>query len=84
MNIGYLKTEGDAPGLEIPEQWKTMHNSPRGNFKDYMMKLERNKAVFSNLNSPKDRVELLPKMINTTINWSNNHIKSKLKRRRLP
>ena len=50
----HLKTEGDVPGLDFPDQWNTMHNSPRGKFKDYLLKIENNnKIVFSNINSPK-------------------------------
>ena len=91
LNVGasHLKTEGDIPGLDFPDQqFHTMNNSPRGKFKDYLMKIERNKVVFSNMNSPKQRIELLPKMkmASTSIDWSNMNIKNhmKVKKRRLP
>ena len=49
-----MKTEGDIPLLDAPiESWNTQNNSPRntGKFKDYLLKIERNKIVFSNMNS---------------------------------
>jgi hypothetical protein len=51
-----LKTESDLP-MRRKYRNSTLKSSPRregGNFKDYMLKLEKGKKlVFSNVNSPK-------------------------------